>query len=126
MTYDFIWDFEDGWHEELSEKVADQGGLMADCAIDLFAWKGLVWSQIPKFAIGRYAWDNWLVGEAANRSMPIVDVSAVVKLIHQFHCIVQWNDPDAQANFKKAIVMGGMQHSTHTLTEEGLVNGWLG
>lgn len=120
-------DFADGWYQELWDKVHDQGSLMADCAIDLFAWHGEVWVNIPDFAIGRYAWDNWLVGNAyAARNVPVVDVTPVIKLIHQSHHIVEWSDPDAQQNFKKAIIMGGMQHSTHTMTEDGLVEGWRG
>ena len=119
-------EFEEGWREEIWQKVTDQGSLIPPCAIDLFAWKGEVWVNIPDFAIGRYAWDNWLIGNASARGVPVVDVTKVVRIIHQPHQIVPWEDPDATENFQKAKVMGGMQHCTHTLTEDGLVDGWLG
>ena len=120
---DFL-DFHEGWEQELREKVAEQGSRNADCAIDLFAWYGDPWHKIPDFAIGRYAWDNWLVGAAQANNIAIVDVTPSVRLTHQSHRIVEWENPDATNNFRLAVVMGGLQHSTHTLTDHGLVDGW--
>jgi len=121
-----LMDFEPGWEDELREKVDVQGSLMAECAIDLFAWKGLVWSNVQPYAIGRYRWDNWLIGNALVRNNPVVDVSSVVRITHQAHNIVAWEDPDAQNNFKIQGAFCGLKDSTHTLTEDGLIEGWLG
>ena len=119
-------DFSEGWEGEIGEKVDSQGSLMAKCAMDLFAWYGTVWKEFKPFAIGRFRWDNWLVGMARHAGVPVIDVSHVIRLTHQAHSTVQWLDPDAQTNFGIAGKFGGLEYSTYTMTEEGLVGGWLG
>ena len=119
-------DFSDGWEQRLRKKVEAQGVQMAECAVDLFAWHGTVWETIAPFAIGRFRWDNWLVGMANKANKPVIDVSRVIRLTHQYHAVGQWNDPDAQANFGIAGTFGGLKDSKFTMTEEGLVGGWLG
>jgi len=119
-------DFEPGWESDLKQKVDDQGSLMVECAIDLFAWKGEVWSNVKPYAIGRYRWDNWLIGNALVRNNPVIDVSSQIRITHQSHANVEWDDPDAKENFKIVGAFCGLKDSTHTLTEDGLVEGWLG
>lgn len=121
-----LMDFQDGWEAKLREKVEKQGSLMAECAIDLFAWKGEVWPRFKPYAIGRYRWDNWLCGMARFHNVPMIDITPAVRITHQSHAQVQWDDPDAQENFRIMGVFCGTKDSTHTYTEEGLVEGWLG
>lgn len=121
-----LMDFSEGWEQRLKQKVSEQGSLMVECAIDLFSWKGDVYREFKPFAIGRYRWDNWLVGNALVRGCPVVDISRIARLTHQSHANVPWEDPDASANFQIPGAFCSLKDSTHTLTENGIVNGWLG
>lgn len=118
--------FEPGqWWQALWEKVQEQGSLMAECAIDLFAWYGRPWQYFKPFAIGRYRWDNWLVGMALHWGSPVVDITAALPIIHQSHAQVPWEDPDARDNFAIPGVLAGTKDSTHTLLPDGkLIGGW--
>lgn len=119
-------DFQGDWKTDLHTKVDEQGSLMVECAVDLFAWTGKVYSVFKPYALGRYRWDNWLVGAARAHNAPIVDITPCVKMIHQSHAQVPWNDPDAQENFQIVGAFCGTKDSTHTLTPSGLVAGWRG
>jgi hypothetical protein len=125
-----VWDhldFSGDWQGELWDKIQEQGSLMVECAIDLFAWKGNVYVKFAPYAIGRYRWDNWLVGNALARGNPVVDITPACRIVHQSHAQVPWEDPDAQDNFKIQGAFCGAKDSTHTLTKEGeLVKGWQG
>lgn len=53
--------------------------------IDYFLYNKNLWRRIPDFAIGRFYWDNWLVYEGLRQSKNLIDISLVVKVIHQDH-----------------------------------------
>jgi len=44
-----------------------------------------MYTNIPSFAIGRLAWDNWLLWRATSQGTPIVDATAAVTVVHQEH-----------------------------------------
>jgi len=127
-------DFEEGWWDELWYKVELQGSQSPECAIDLFAWKddradeedGRVFPTFMPFAIGRYSWDNALVSAALGSGAAVVDITPVLKIIHQPHDNVPWHEPDADYNRTLTSSYNSLKDSTHTLTEEGLVGGWRG
>lgn len=55
-------------------------------AIDYFAANRNIWGEIPDFSVGRYGWDNWLVGQITkNTEIDAVDVSQAVLVFHQSH-----------------------------------------
>jgi len=117
-------EFWSGWRGELWGKIEEQGSLMAECAIDLFAWSGNVFPNVQPFAVGRYTWDNALTGTALQRGAAVVDITPKVRIVHQSHRIVEWDDPDAQYNRTLIATYCGLKDSTHTLTGDGLVRGW--
>ncbi|MBN1640725.1 MAG: hypothetical protein JXA09_05775, partial [Anaerolineae bacterium] len=57
-------DYRGEWRETLQQAIDERGQLHAACGIDYFASPGNVWGEIPAFALGRAAWDNWLVARA--------------------------------------------------------------
>jgi hypothetical protein len=84
--------------------------------IDYFAFpRGLFYNKVPPFVIGRPGWDNWLVWCAGDLGAGVVDVSRVVRAVHQNHDYSYhprgkhgvWNDDEAERNFKLA---GGRKH----------------
>lgn len=53
--------------------------------IDYFVFSRGLFGEIPPFAIGRAAYDNWLVWRALQRGVPVIDTSDAVLAVHQMH-----------------------------------------
>ena len=77
--------FNGNWRGALQALIRERGELHAPCGIDYFCTPGNIWGEIPPFALGRAAWDNWLVARALRTSVPVVDVTADVTIVHQTH-----------------------------------------
>lgn len=54
-------------------------------ALDWFLFTRGVFEQIPPFAVGRAAFDNWLVWHARNAGATVVDATPSVRVVHQAH-----------------------------------------
>lgn len=82
---DITWrlDFSDGWEERLCRQVKDSGKLHGAGAIDFFAFRKGLYEDVPPFAIGCSAWDNWLVSTVRQRDIPVVNVAPAVVCVHQ-------------------------------------------
>lgn len=52
---------------------------------DYFAFSRELYQEIPKFAVGRGNWDNWMLAHAKSKRVPAIDVSEMVQIIHQDH-----------------------------------------
>jgi len=120
--------FEPDWQAALWDKVQQQGSKMVECAIDLFGMKGEVYQnrRPPDYVLGKYTWDNGLLGMARRRDIPVVDITPCCTIVHQSHAQLPWDDPDANTNRRVAAPLCGLKDSTHTLTAEGVVTGWKG
>jgi hypothetical protein len=106
--------------------------------IDYFAFsRGLYVGDIPPLAIGRRAWDNWLVWRGLNSKEAVVDASGVVVAVHQNHDYNHhpqgtqgvWEGDEAKRNFQLA---GGWAHlrtisdATHEFAPSGRIRStWL-
>ena len=77
--------FDGDWRGELGRMIGDNGTLHAPCGIDYFCSTGNVWGEIPPFALGRAAWDNWLVARALRLGVAVVDATADMTIVHQAH-----------------------------------------
>lgn len=73
------------WRESLQRQLQDRAMLHAECGLDYFVFRKGLWPQIPPFAIGRTAWDNWLVMDPHKRHAPVVDGTAFITAVHQDH-----------------------------------------
>lgn len=78
-------DFEDGWESHLRDLIAEKGKVHAHTGIDYFVFPRGLWPEIPGFAIGRGAWDNWLIYAAKSRGASVIDMTPMVKVAHQNH-----------------------------------------
>ena len=122
------------WEKDLREQVAGSGSAHMTRGIDYFVFKRGLWKKIPPFAIGRTAWDNWLVYQPLLEGKSVVDASQVVTAVHQDHDYghVQggkqgtWNGVEAQRNQKlagKLVVRnmkGDIKQADWRLTPSGL------
>jgi len=108
--------YHDDWRDELRQAIEQRGTLHAPCGIDYFATPGNVWGEIPPFALGRAAWDNWLVARALRLGVPVVDATADVSIVHQAHPVPagirEW--PECVANYALLSELGdGGSNVTH-------------
>jgi hypothetical protein len=99
--------------------------------IDYLAFERGTFPRLPPFALGRAFFDNWLLWDARRRSIPIVDVTHVLRALHQNHGYEHvrggrteaYEGVDARRNYELA---GGQLHlfniddATHRLTDDGL------
>ena len=119
-------DFGDGWENELLARLGSQGVLHPSTGMDYFVFPRGMWRDIPPFAIGRTAWDNWLVYRARAMRVPVVDATDATTVVHQSHDYLHipakagdvCDGPEARRNLKLA---GSWKHvftladATHVL-----------
>jgi hypothetical protein len=65
--------------------IAAKGKLHSPGAIDLFAFRRGQYAKMPPFAIGRTAYDNWLLWKTVSSGIPLIDATEYLTLIHQNH-----------------------------------------
>ena len=119
------------WEKLLLEDVQKRGRQRTPEWIDYFVFPRDLYNNLPPFAIGRTAFDNWLLWKARSLGAALVDASDVVMAIHQNHGYSHnpqgekgiWEGPEAKRNRQ---LMGTwrhcytMSHATHRLTSSGL------
>jgi Tfp pilus assembly protein PilF len=107
LGVDFEMDFQDPhWQENIRSYALQNGKYHAYAGIDYFLFRRGMWGEIPPFAIGRTAWDNWLVSYPLSKGIPVVDATPSVFIIHQNHdwghvrggYQEAWNGVEAQRN----------------------------
>ena len=78
-------DFENGeWATKLREKVLKEGKPHGLSGMDYFIFpRNLV--NMPPFAVGRPAWDSWLIYDMRFRRIPVIDATEAITVIHQNH-----------------------------------------
>ena len=123
--------FGEGWEERLRTLARETGSLHSPFGIDYFVFRRGLWKDIPPFAVGRAAWDNWMLYEARRRGARVIDATAAVLCVHQSHDYSHfpegkrgaYHGPEAQWNRELA---GGRERvftvadATHLLTPQGL------
>ncbi len=129
-----VWDFASAdWESDLRSFMMQNGELQGPNSLDCFVFPRGMYPDVPPFAIGRLAWDNWLVYQALAMGVPVVDASAVMTIVHQKHGYAPntiervsngWNrGPEAQRNLALAGKGGGafgVWDATWVLDQGGL------
>ncbi len=119
------------WEKQLRASVANHGKFHSQKGIDYFVFSCNIWGEIPPFAIGRTAWDNWFVYRARSLGRPVVDATKAITAVHQNHDYSHhlmgedgvWKGAEAKRNRE---LLGGkyrsfnMLDATHLLTPDGL------
>jgi len=119
------------WRADLRALAAAEGRLDAAGALDYFVFQRGAYAEVPPFAIGRTAWDNWL---ATNADAFRVDATHAVLAIHQEHGGMHGVDgtlpkaavfdgPEARENRRLAqgYKLGSTNHAQATLTADLLL-----
>lgn len=117
--------------EQLMNECRSDGVVSSNICKEYFVFNRELYKNIPKFAIGRGNWDNWMIHSAKSNGVPVVNVSALVTAIHQDHDYSHVNSgrfscyvsgEEAQENRRLAGGRHWVSGSTPTwrLTERGL------
>lgn len=86
--------------------------------MDYFLFTPTVFSTIPPFLLGRTFWDKWLVWDALQKKIPVVDITKELNAVHQSHSYSfsqttsrasVWAGEDA---FQNITLAGGWSHGT--------------
>jgi len=86
LDINFAVDFnKSNWRSILQQEVRKRGVLHSPQGIDYFLYSRGLYEDMPPFAIGRLAWDNWLVSQARLQRVPVIDATDCIKIIHQNH-----------------------------------------
>ena len=119
------------WEASLRRNLAISGKLHAVTGIDYFVFPRELYRNIPPFAIGRGAWDNWLIYYARRQGVPVINASQVITIIHQNHDYGHITGPQPEnwkgIEFERNLsLMGGLdrsftlEHATLMLTPRGI------
>jgi hypothetical protein len=78
-------DFNLEWDARLLFDVKTRGRRHPPGGSDFFIFPRECFTDLPKFAIGRAGWDNWMFYHSRVKHWPVVDVSSSLNVIHQDH-----------------------------------------
>jgi hypothetical protein len=118
--------FDPGW-----ESAFAVGRKRGAGALDWFLFTHGIFESIPPFAVGRAAFDNWLVWRARDAGATVVDATPSVHVVHQSHDYAHVNGgfTDTRAGSEAAenwSLVGSKNRvftrfdATHVLTRRGL------
>lgn len=77
--------FQNHWETRLRQYIKNVGKLHAATGKDFFVFRKGFCRQLPPFAVGRPAWDDWLVYYALKEKVAVIDLTDAVTVIHQNH-----------------------------------------
>jgi hypothetical protein len=129
-------EFDEKWEERWAAGAVARGKLHSPGAIDLFIYPRGQYEQMPPFAIGRTAYDNWLLWKTVASGIPLIDATKFMNLIHQNHDYAHapkvdvWNGDEARENRRWVEHWTNyytITHATWTLSSEGKIQpavGW--
>ncbi len=131
------WNFEAlDWEHRLTVLLNRSGKQRPPDWIDYFLFTRGLYTNIPPLVIGRVYWDQWLIWKARSVKAAVVNVSSVVRAVHQNHDYSYhpagaqgvWSDEQSMRNRE---VAGGQWHlytlqdATYALTSSGARYKWF-
>jgi hypothetical protein len=78
-------DYAEGWGKRLWELAQTKGNLHVPTGSDYFIFPRGCYEKIPDFALGRSAWDNWMIYHARRMGWLAIDATHDIHIIHQNH-----------------------------------------
>lgn len=102
----------------LRKEVSTEGVLMRETAIDYFVFTKSTYKRIPPLLVGRAWFDNWMVWQARQSGVMVVDATKAVTAIHQNHDYGHHKAgkegvyEGKEARYNKKIAGGGKKYAT--------------
>lgn len=122
------------WQADFRQRVRRTGELYNGWNIDYFLFPKTLVEAMPAFAVGRPAWDNWMIYEARRRRISVVDATLGIMAIHQNHDYTHtkegreggkqalWFGVEAERNRALAQQqLYSIEDATHVLTRRGWI-----
>jgi len=78
-------EFDAGWEDRLRQEALTRGKFHVPLGSDYFLFPRIGFKNIPDFAMGRSAWDNWMIYNYRSKHLPVVDGTLALNVIHQNH-----------------------------------------
>ncbi len=78
-------DFGPGWSDSLRSEILQRGKPLGKSALEYMIFPRRLFADMPPFAFGRSAWDNWMAFKARWEGWPLVDATGAIVLGHQNH-----------------------------------------
>ncbi|MFZ6026484.1 MAG: hypothetical protein ACOYYS_02100 [Chloroflexota bacterium] len=78
-------EFGPGWDQRLRADALERGKTHPPLGSDYFLFPRDSFGDIPDFAMGRSAWDNWMIYHHRSRKLPVVNGTMAINVIHQNH-----------------------------------------
>jgi hypothetical protein len=124
-------DFDRPWESHVRRLIETNGFRAPPFYIDYFVFsRDSPLVDLPRFAVGRPRWDNWMIFRARTLGIPVVDATRYVDAVHQSHDYSHipngsgelWYGPEADANAALAgkTPLMSLHHATHVLTPRGV------
>jgi hypothetical protein len=114
-------EFDPDWQKSLATLVARKGKLYPYFAIDYFVFPRNSLGRLPAFAIGRPAWDNWVIYRALTSGMAVVDMTKMVTVVHENHDYSHhpegWKGAMQGEESKRNIALAGEVAHVHSLLD---------
>lgn len=85
---------------------------------DYFVYRRGQFQHIPDFSIGRGWWDGWMIGAALKKKIPVIDVTDICKVIHQWHGHRWSGKPGTGRNKRLCNVEAWIMDATHKLKDK--------
>jgi hypothetical protein len=108
------------WVAQVQQRARTDGKLEGPQAIDYFVFPRGFYQDIPPFALGRTAWDNWMLLDVLRRKQQLIDATPSVMVVHQNHDYNHhpqgkfgvWAGPESESNLQ---LLGGWDYANFTL-----------
>ncbi|MBW6475343.1 MAG: hypothetical protein K0B14_19605 [Anaerolineaceae bacterium] len=78
-------EFSNDWQSSIQDEYQLKGKIHPRGGSDYFIYPRQCFSQLPKFAVGRAGWDNWMFYHARCNKWPLIDATKSIQIIHQTH-----------------------------------------
>jgi hypothetical protein len=96
------------WEDQLRRWIKGAGQPPRPVGVDTFLFPRGFYDQIPPFAVGRMAQDNWLLYRACRAKLPAVDATRCVLSVHQAHAgSTHYEKPAINAEFRRNRQLAG-------------------
>ncbi|HEY3419607.1 MAG TPA: hypothetical protein VGK23_03560 [Methanomassiliicoccales archaeon] len=107
-------DFSGKYEEELRGMTATAGKLHDVDGMDYFVFRKGTLNALPAFLVGRAGWDNWMIYNARDKGIKVIDGTNGYMVIHQNHNyghvkkgVFLWLGPESDYNLA---LLGGIQY----------------
>jgi hypothetical protein len=111
-------DFETAeWAQAFRERAIREGKPLLT-GVDLLVFPKGVFDAVPPFALGRPGYDNWLVWNARQRRIPVVNITPSVNIIHQNHSSpADWAERSTGIEARRNLVLMNYWQQSFTLAD---------